>query len=353
MNPSARARATKLGTILALGVAAALAGLLLNSYWTGVVSQALMMGTAAVALDILVGWCGMASLGHAAYFGVAGYVLAVMATRYQMNPWLAALIGIVAVVILALAIGPLAVRTRGLAFLTVTLAFGECIWGVATDWRSVTGGSDGIPGVPRPNTFLGLSLVNPRVFYLLCVIVAAVIFVVVYRFMRGPFGLQLRGVRLSELRLRSLGYDATRLRVAAFVISAAIIGVCGVVFTFFNQYVGTNTLDWRLSAQMLLAVVVGGPGTLWGPFVAGFGLFFVQIFATNVSQRWILILGFIYILSVLLLPRGIASLIRRRTPRSASGQDTQAQVGAGALLKPASAASSIPDETYGKSDSDS
>lgn len=336
MNPSTQARAFKLGTILALGVAAALAGLLLDSYWIGVLSQALMMGMAAVALDVLVGWCGMASLGHAAYFGVAGYVLAVLSTRYGMNSWLAALIGIVAVTILALAIGPLAVRTRGLAFLTVTLAFGQCIWGVATDWRSVTGGSDGIPGIPRPSTFLGLSLVNPRVFYLLCVIVAAVIFVVVYRFMKGPFGLQLRGVRLSELRLRSLGYDATRLRIAAFVISAAIIGVCGVVFTFFNQYVGTNTLDWKLSAQMLLAVVVGGPGTLWGPFVAGFGLFFVQILATNVSQRWILILGMIYILSVLLLPRGIASLIRRRTPKSASRPNGPAGAGEGVLIDPMS-----------------
>lgn len=307
-----RPRMTTLLVSLAAFAVVALVWLLLDSYWVGVFSQALLMGLAALALDVLVGWCGMASLGHAAYFGTAGYVLAVLTTRWGIDPWLSALAGVAVATGLALLFGPLAVRTRGLAFLTVTLAFGQVVWGLATKWRDVTGGSDGIPGVPRPSSFFGLALTDPKVFFLFTVVVIAVAVFITVRVMRGPFGLQLRGVRLSELRLRSLGYDATRLRVAAFVISAALASVAGIMFTFFNQFVGTNAVDWRLSAQMLLAVVVGGPGTLWGPFVAGFGLFFVQIFATNLTDRWTFILGLLYVLAVLFLPRGIASLLVRR-----------------------------------------
>lgn len=315
-------RTTTLLVAFAAAAVMVLAGSLLNSYWVGVLAQALMMGLAAVGLDILVGWCGMASLGHAAYFGTAGYVLAVATTRWDVHPWLAALAGVAAAITLAFLFGPLAVRTRGLAFLTVTLAFGQVIWGVAIKWRGVTGGSDGVPGVPRPGSFLGLSLFNPRGFLLFTAIIVAVVGLVLVRVMRGPFGLQLRGVRLSELRLRSLGYNATRWRLAAFVISAGVAAVAGVLFTFFNQFVGTNTVDWRLSAQMLLAVVVGGPGTIWGPFVAGVALFFVQVFATNFTDRWTLILGLLYILAVLFLPRGLASVVGdRKARRRAHGQD--------------------------------
>jgi len=237
-----------------------------------------------------------------------------------VNPWFAALAGVAAATFLAFLFGPLAVRTRGLAFLTVTLAFGQVIWGLTTKWRDVTGGSDGIAGVPRPTSILGLPLTDQRAFFLFTVVIVAIMVLVLVRVMRGPFGLQLRGVRLSELRLRSLGYNANGLRVAAFVISASLVGVAGVMFTFFNQFVGTNTVDWRLSAQILLAVVVGGPGTLWGPFVAGFGLFFVQIFATDLTERWTLILGLLYILAVLFLPRGIVSLVVRRK-KTGSGVD--------------------------------
>lgn len=303
--------------VVGLAVIAGLVGLLVDSYWIGVVSQALMMGLAAVALDVLVGWSGMPSLGQAAFFGTAAYTMAVLATRYEMNPWVAALIGIVAGVALSALFAPLVVRTHGLAFLTVTLAFGQCIWGIATKWTDVTGGSDGISGLPRPDGPFGISMYDPKVFYVFTLVVVAVCVIILIRVLRSPFGLQLQGVRLSELRLRSLGYNATRVRMAAFVISSLFVAVAGVLFTFFNQFVGTNTVDWKLSASMLLAVVVGGPGTIWGPFVAGFGLFFVQVLATGMTDRWTMILGLLYILAVLFLPKGIAGLAKSTGSRLA------------------------------------
>jgi len=319
----------KLVVVAAIAAAAALAGVILDAYWIGVLSQALMMGLAAVALDILVGWSGMPSLGHAAFFGVAGYTLAIMTTRWDVNPWLAAAVGVLFGLLLAAGFAPLAVRTHGLAFLTVTLAFGQVVWGLATKWYGVTGGSDGIAGVPRPEPLLGLSLYDPKVFYVFTVIVVAVCAGLLLWVMSSPFGLQLKGVRLSDLRLRSLGYNSARLRMAAFIVSAGLVSVAGVMFTFFNQFVGTNTVDWRLSAQMLLAVVVGGPGKIWGPFVAGVGLFFIQVFATNLTDRWTLILGLLYIGAVLFLPTGIAGLFKRRDAPREGGGVTEAEMTTG------------------------
>ena len=151
----------------------------------------------------------------------------------------------------------------------MTLAFGQVIWGVATKWYGVTGGSDGIAGVPRPEALFGFSLYDPKVFYVFTIIVVAVFAGLLLWVMSSPIGLQLRGVRLSELRLRSLGYSSSRLRMAAFILSAGLVSVAGVMFTFFNQFVGTNAVDWKLSAQMLLAVVVGGPGQDLGPVRRG------------------------------------------------------------------------------------
>jgi len=323
-----RLKAAKFKLILigAIAAAAALAGVVLDAYWIGVLSQALMMGLAAVALDVLVGWSGMPSLGHAAFFGVAGYTVAIMITRWDINPWLAAVLGVVLGLLLASGFAPLAVRTHGLAFLTVTLAFGQVIWGLATKWYGVTGGSDGIAGVPRPESLFGLSLYDPKVFYVFTIIVVAGFAGLLLWVMSSPFGLQLRGVRLSELRLRSLGYNSTRLRMAAFILSAGLVSVAGVMFTFFNQFVGTNAVDWRLSAQMLLAVIVGGPGKIWGPFVAGCGLFIIQVFATNLTDRWTLILGLLYIGTVLFLPTGIAGLFKREGGPNQGGGVTEADM---------------------------
>jgi len=299
--------------------AGVLAGVALDAYWIGVLAQALMMGLAAVGVDVVVGWAGAATLGHAAFFGVAGYTFAIMEVRWDINPWLAAIAGVIAGLLLSSAFAPLVVRTHGLAFLTVTLAFGQVIWGVATKWYSVTGGSDGIAGIPRPESVFGLSLYDPKVFYAFTLIVVGVLIVLHLRLMHSPFGLQLQGVRLSELRLRCIGYNATRLRMAAFIVSGFLVSVAGVLFTMFNQFAGTNAVDWRLSSQMLMAVLAGGPGTIWGPFVAGCGLFFIQVIATNLTERWTMVLGLIYIGVVMFLPNGIAGLVRRKGKAGEAG----------------------------------
>jgi branched-chain amino acid transport system permease protein len=283
--------------------------LIFGNYWTGLLTQALIFGGVALGLDILVGFTGLPSLGHAAFFGLAGYGAAISILRYDLNPWLAAAVGILVSVAIAIAFAPLAVRMRGLAFLTIMLAFGQVWWGIATRGGSFTGGENGLPGVDRPS--LGVSwwdLESTDGYYLFTLLCTTVVCFLLLRVARSPFGASLIGIRENETRMTTLGYYVAARRAASFAIAAASGAVFGVLSLFFNGYVGPGSLDWRLSAQFLLSVVIGGAGTLWGPFVAGGGLHILKTYITGQTQYWPMILGALYVLAVVALPGGLASI---------------------------------------------
>ncbi len=296
--------------ILLIGAAlCCLIPLFFGNYWTGLLTQAVIFGGVAIGLDLLVGFTGLPSLGHAAFFGLAGYGAAIGIQRYDLNPWTAALLGIAVSVAIAVAFAPLAVRMRGLAFLTIMLAFGQVWWGVATRGGDFTGGENGLPGIRRPS--LGLSWWDLKTtdgyfyFTLLCTVIVCFLLV---RIARSAFGASLLGIRENETRMATMGYHVAARRAAAFAIAAGAGAVFGVLSAFFNGYVGPGTLDWRLSAQFLLSVVIGGAGSLWGPFVAGGGLHILKTYITGQTQYWPMILGALYVLAVVALPGGIASL---------------------------------------------
>jgi branched-chain amino acid transport system permease protein len=296
-----------------LVIAAALAltsvPLIFGNYWTGLLTQALIYGGVAIGLDILVGFTGMPSLGHAAFFGLSGYGVAIGILRYDINPWLASLLGILISIAIGVVFAPLAVRMRGLAFLTIMLAFGQVWWGMATRGGDFTGGENGLPGVPRPS--LGVSwwsLESTDGFYLFTLLCTAIVSFVLVRIARSAFGSSLLGIRDNETRMTTIGYHVAARRSAAFAIAAAAGAVFGVLSTFFNGYVGPGNLDWRLSAQFLLSVVIGGAGSLWGPFVAGGGLHILKTYITGETQYWPMIIGALYVLAVVALPGGLASI---------------------------------------------
>lgn len=294
-----------LASALLLGAVPFFAG----DYWVGLISQALIFGGFALGLDILVGYTRMPSLGHAAFFGLAGYGAALAITRWGVDPWLAAALGVLLAGLTALAFAPLAVRLRGLTFLTVTLAFSQVVWGLAIRWTSFTGGENGIPGVIRPSlAFAGWDLQTASGYYWFVLAVAAGLTLLLRRFTDSPFGLSLLGIRESDLRMAALGYDVHKRRVAAFVISAVVGGFYGVLSAYFNKFIGPSSLDWRLSAQMLLSVVVGGGGSLWGPLVAGAGIHILKTSLIAETQRWVMVLGTLYVITVVLLPDGLASI---------------------------------------------
>jgi len=305
--------------LVAGGLLLCLIPFVFGNYWTGLLTQALIFAGVVMGLDILVGFTGMPSLGHAAFFGLSGYGAAIGIQRYDLNPWLGALLGIVVSIAIAVVFAPLAVRMRGLAFLTIMLAFGQVWWGIATRGGKFTGGENGLPGIPRPSLGVGwwdLKTTDGYFYFtLLCTVLVSL---VLARVARSAFGASLLGIRENETRMTTMGYHVAARRAAAFAIAAGAGAVFGVLSAFFNGYVGPGTLDWRLSAQFLLSVVIGGAGSLWGPFVAGGGLHILKTYITGQTQYWPMILGALYVLAVVALPGGIASLpavIRNRRER--------------------------------------
>jgi branched-chain amino acid transport system permease protein len=294
--------------VLGAAALAALAPILVDNYWIGLLTQALLLGGFALALDLLVGFTGMVSLGHAVFFGLAGYGTALSIVRWEVDPWLAAVMGIFLSLVVAALFAPLAVRVSGLSFLTVTLAFGQLFWGLVTRWTNVTGGENGIAGVVRPEWHAVWNLNDPIgyfYFVLACVLVGTL---VLTRIARSPLGMSFRAIRESPDRAAALGYNVRARRAVAFLLAAAAGAFYGPLNTFYNYFVGPESLDWTFSATVLLAVVVGGAGSLWGPFLAAGALHITRIYLTGQTERWPLILGLLYVVSVVLLPRGLASL---------------------------------------------
>ena len=302
------------------------APLFLEAYWVGLLTQALIFGGFALGLDLLVGYAGMPTLGHAVFFGLGGYSTALLILQLGLDPWLSAIGGVLITLVVALLFAPLAVRTRGLTFLTITLAFGQVGWGLATRWTNFTGGENGIPGIPRPDFFWNIE--SDSGFYILILLFVAILSVLLSLFAKSPVGLSLNGVRNSDARMMALGYDVNRQRVIAFVIAAFVASVYGVLSAFYNKFIGPGSLSWQLSAQMLLSVVIGGGRSLWGPLIAGSGLHILKNILIANTQRWPMVLGGLYVITVVFLPNGIASLppkIRQwweRAPAKLKNQET-------------------------------
>jgi branched-chain amino acid transport system permease protein len=295
--------------IVAIGLCLALVPVVFGSYWTGLLTQALIFAGFALGLDLMVGYAGLPTLGHGAFFGLSGYGTAIAIIRWDVNPWPAALFGIAVSAGVAAVFAPLAVRVRGLAFLTVMLAFGQVAWGLATRGGHFTGGENGIPGVPRPSLTLGsFDLRGIDDFYLFTLLCTTLVTLLLARCAGSSVGASLIGLRDNAPRMEALGYDVRLRRVVAFAVAGAAGAFYGVLSVFFNGFVGPSALDWRLSAQMLLSVVIGGAGSLWGPFVAGGGLHILRTYITGETDRWPMVLGALYVTAVLALPGGIASI---------------------------------------------
>lgn len=299
-----------------LGLAALVAlGSNLPRYYVGLMTQVLIFGIFAMSLDLLVGYTGLQSLGHAAYFGMAAYTAALLALRVTNNFWVDALAGLLASVATAAVFGLLALRTSGAYFLMATLALAQVLWGIAYRWRSLTGGDDGLPGISRPDLGLPWSLWDVTVYFnfvlLIAVLVGAALFVIV----RSPFGYALRGIRESESRMRVLGYNTWLYKYSAFILAGFFAGIAGILFVYYNGFVSITELSVVVSAEALLMVILGGPGTLFGPLLGAGVVVFLRHIVSGYTERWLFILGLVYVLAVLFAPRGIIGELQERFRR--------------------------------------
>jgi branched-chain amino acid transport system permease protein len=285
---------------------------LIEGYYVGLVVKMMILALFAMSLDLLIGYGGMASLGHAAYFGIAAYGVGLLALRLHWNVWLALPAGVLVAALTAALFGLLALRTRGSYFLMITLALSQVLWGIAFGWRSLTGGDDGLPGVPRPELAFGQSwsLGDDTPFYYFVLVVFAIATFLLVRIVTSPFGHALRGIRESETRMSSLGYNVWRYRFVAFVVAGAFAGLAGCLYAFLNRYVSPSYAHVVQSAEVLLMVFLGGAGTLFGPAIgAGLIVLFENIIS-GYTERWLMVLGLIYVLVGMFAPEGLTGLAR-------------------------------------------
>jgi branched-chain amino acid transport system permease protein len=295
----------------AVVVALAVVAPLLPAYPLTLLTQALIVGILAMSLDVLLGYTGLSSLGHAAYFGVGAYAVAIMATERQAGLVACLVTGVVLAALTAAVFGLLAIRATGTYFLMITLALGMVIWGLAFRWVSLTKGDNGIAGVPRPS--LGaLDLSGPVPFFYFCLVSAAVAWALMGLLVVSPFGLGLKGIRGSESRMQALGYNVWLHKYAAFVISGVFAGFAGTLWAYYNGFVSPNDVQLVTSVETLLMVALGGPGTLIGPALGAGIIVFLKNFVSVYTKRWLLILGGVYIGVILFAPSGIVGALRGR-----------------------------------------
>ena len=301
--------------ILKVTGCAALVGLLaVFPFWAGaypvrLLQEILIWGIFAMSLDLLMGYAGMVSFGHAAFFGVGGYVAALL-LKDAPGALSALVLPALAAGLSALVIGYFAIRVSGVYFIMLTLAFSQMFYAV-TFQAAWLGAEDGIVGVPRPS-ILGVSLGEPMRFHLYLVALCAFAALVLWRVVRSPFGHVLRGIHENETRMQAVGYATNRYKLLAFAIAGIVAGVAGSLYT---QFVGSITPDaffWTTSGEVLLMVIIGGTGTLGGSALGAAAFILLQSLVSSYTERWMLILGLTFIMFVLFAPGGIVGALRGR-----------------------------------------
>lgn len=283
----------------------------LSSFLLALLTQSLIMAILAMSLDIVLGYVGLASLGHAAYLGLGAYAVGILTTRAGAGFWTTLAVGVGLATLAAAVFGLVALRAVGVYFLMITLALGMVVWGLAHRWVTLTQGDNGISGVPRPDLGLGWSFADPRAFYYLALAAFVLAFALLALVVRSPFGKTLVGIRESESRMRTLGYHVWLHKYIAFVLAGAVGGFAGVFWAYYNGFVSPADVELATSVTVLLMVALGGRGTLWGPALGALIIVLLQNLVSVYTHRWLLILGAVYIGTIVYAPEGIVGALRQ------------------------------------------
>ena len=290
-------------------------------YYVNVASQILFFAVFALGLNVLVGYAGLTSLGHAALFGIASYVLGyvlALGTGHTIAILAAIAFGLVSTAVFA----ALSLRSTGIGFIMITLALGQILWGLAYRWISVTGGDNGINVSSRPAPF-GISLTSAPAFYYstLVVFLAAVALVAIL--IHSPFGAALMGTRDQPRRMNALGYHVWAIRFWACMLSGFLTSIAGILFVYYTQFISPQTLALTASAEVLLMVIAGGPASLLGPVVGAALVVIVKNVVSGFLERWNFLLGAIFVAIVIFMPDGLVPGTQRlwRRLRGRSGKE--------------------------------
>jgi branched-chain amino acid transport system permease protein len=287
---------------------------LTGSYVTGLAAEILVFAIFAMSLDLLIGYTGLFSFGHAAFFGVSAYTVCILGVHLGLSGWIGLAAGVVVSAIVAAIIGFFSIRVSGIPFLMLTMAFAQLLFAISIKWRTVTGGTDGLSGFHRPSLF-GLALhERAEQFY-----VVAAGFVLVRwfrrRLIRSPLGSIFIGIRENEERMRAVGYPVQRFKLVAFTLAGALAGVGGGLYALQNAFVSSDILHWSLSGDAIIMVILGGTGTIIGPAIGAAVFLLLKNVVSSHTDYWLMWVGIVFILCVLFLRQGVWGWLRARVGR--------------------------------------
>lgn len=281
-----------------------------GDFYINLASQILIAAIFAASLNLLVGYGGMTSLGHASYLGVAAYLSALLTSRYGLGHGSAAAIAIAGTTAMAALFGVIALRATGLGFLMITLALSQVLWGLAYRMSGVTNGDNGITGLTRPMPF-GISLESAASFYWFALASTAVALLMMAIFVASAFGSSLQGVRDQPRRMAALGFNPWMIRWITFIHAGFWGGVAGLLYVYYNKYIHPTSLSTTSSAEALLGVIAGGSGTLGGPVVGAALVLLLKNYASAYFERWNMLLGLVFLFIVLVMPTGLVPGLSR------------------------------------------
>jgi branched-chain amino acid transport system permease protein len=285
------------------------------AFYVDLLTKVMIMAVFALSLDLLVGYTGLVSFGHAAFFGIAAYTAALLSPKYEAaSLWLTLPAAVLIAAFSAFVIGIFVLRTRGIYFIMVTLAFAQMIYFLFHDTK-LGGGSDGIYLNFKPEAKIGgatlFDLGNTLHFYYFVLAVLVIVYFFLRLVLRSPFGRALVGIKANEHRMRSLGFPVFRYKLASFTLAGGLAGIAGYLAACQFGFVNPEIISWHQSGNVLLMVILGGLGNLYGAVAGAFAFVLMQEFFSSFTKHWQLIMGAVIVFLVLFLPGGLASLVRR------------------------------------------
>ena len=300
--------------LLILAVLIMIPFVITNLFYLRLATEILIYGLVAMSLDILLGYIGLLSFMHTAYMGIGAYTVGLFLKYIDPSSslLLLMLLGIGVTAIIALPIGWLQVRTGGFAFALLTIAFGMMYYTIVWKARNITGGDDGLIGICRPEIAIGNwvlgSTEDPTFAYFFTLSVVIICFSLTWRIIHSPFGAVLESIRENEERTSFIGINVHRYKLLGWMLSCTLAGISGVLFTFLKGSVSPTMMDASAGGAVLMMTLLGGLGTLWGPYVGAGVFIFVQDYISTMTEHWMIFLGLVVILLVIFLPKGIAGL---------------------------------------------
>lgn len=282
----------------------------------------LVFSVFTMSLDLLLGYSGLPSFGHAAFLGLGAYAAAILSARLGIsNLGIALLVALALATVGSLVLGLLALRTSGVYFLMLTLAFAQVLSAVAQKWTAVTGGTNGLPGVRSPELFVpGLVVSRGTPYYFLTLAVGIICFFLMRRLIHSPFGRTLIGIHQNEARMRAIGYNTRLYKLGAFWVAGVFAAIAGVMYSFFNGFISPDDIGFTVSGTAVLMVLLGGEATLIGPIVGTVLFLLLQnVLSSIFVGRWQLILGALFVIFVLFVRGGMVGIWTRLRERRPSG----------------------------------